>query len=189
MEAAVTWRSFSCRACCVVVAICWPCDRGQAYCSEVCVTAGRRASILQAGRRYQAGEAGRANHAKRQQQLLIRRDQSSLGRAAPAARPVAHVTHHPPANAASEADSGGVPDATDLAVLRCVRCGRVLEDPPMGDPDDGCTHRSEPTRPDAGPASPVPGRGDSGDGGVVALQGAAQPAGGGRTGGVPSCAS
>ena len=49
------------------------CYRGHRYCGEACAAGGRRQSLLQAGAKYQKTEAGRANHALRQQRYLERR--------------------------------------------------------------------------------------------------------------------
>ena len=51
------------------------CYRGHRYCSEACAAEGRRQSVLRAGAKYQQTEAGRANHALRQQRYLERRSE------------------------------------------------------------------------------------------------------------------
>jgi hypothetical protein len=110
--------------------LCADCDRGHRYCSPACAVAARRASVLAAGRRYQASLDGRLAHAERQRRYRERRREK--------------VTHHrrgdpgaaakvraPPATSAMEAPAspgGEVPTDVVFDVRRpgacCARCGR-----------------------------------------------------------------
>jgi hypothetical protein len=58
-------RLFLCARCRVQVLICSPCDRGQIYCAGDCSQLTRRASVREAGRRYQRSRKGRFAHAER----------------------------------------------------------------------------------------------------------------------------
>ena len=53
--------------------ICSRCDRGQHYCGPACARAARSASVRAAGKRYQAGLAGRHTHAARQRRYRARK--------------------------------------------------------------------------------------------------------------------
>lgn len=59
-----TGRLFVCARCRVQVFICRRCDRGQRYCQD-CAQEARRASVREAGRRYQHSRHGRFAHAAR----------------------------------------------------------------------------------------------------------------------------
>jgi hypothetical protein len=58
-------RFYLCASCRAQVLICSRCDRGHIYCSSSCSGTARQASVRAAGQRYQAGRAGRFNHAER----------------------------------------------------------------------------------------------------------------------------
>ncbi len=81
-------RMFLCARCAAVVVLCTGCDRGNVYCGRVCAQMRRRASLVAAGRRYQASRAGRLAHAARARRYRARRKK---------------VTHH--------GSAGAVPDA------------------------------------------------------------------------------
>lgn len=66
------YRVFFCRNCKRQVNICSYCDRGNVYCSRRCVLEGRRSSMREAGRRYQATFRGRFHHANRQRAYRTR---------------------------------------------------------------------------------------------------------------------
>jgi hypothetical protein len=71
----VSARVFVCARCQAEVLVCSVCDRGRRYCGRECSAQARRASLREAGRRYQSGRAGRFAHARRawryrQRQLL-----------------------------------------------------------------------------------------------------------------------
>ena len=66
-------RLFACALCNKVVRICRCCDRGQHYCSKACFHKARRASVREAGRRYQETKAGRRGNARRQRDFYRRR--------------------------------------------------------------------------------------------------------------------
>ena len=59
-----TGRLFLCACCREQVLICRRCDRGQRYC-RTCAKEARRASVREAGRRYQQSRQGRFAHAAR----------------------------------------------------------------------------------------------------------------------------
>lgn len=59
-----TGRLFLCACCRQQVLICRRCDRGQRYCRS-CAAEARRASVREAGRRYQKSRQGRFAHAAR----------------------------------------------------------------------------------------------------------------------------
>ena len=64
--------------CKALFAVCASCDRGQRYCSESCRSSQRRRQIRAAGRRYQAGDAGREAHRRRQEAYRGRALQPSV---------------------------------------------------------------------------------------------------------------
>lgn len=76
-------RLFQCLGCQRQVIICRQCDRGQSYCAQGCAQRARRASLRQAGRRYQQSFQGRLNHALRQRRYREKQSQEK-----------AIVTHH-----------------------------------------------------------------------------------------------
>ena len=91
--------------CNAVFAICRCCDRGQRYCSAVCRQRVRRAQVAAAGQRYQASEAGRQAHCRRQLRYRQRSVQPS-------------VTHQ---------GTRSIPWPRDFAgqsLYRCAVCGR-----------------------------------------------------------------
>jgi len=61
----VSARVFVCARCHAEVVVCSGCDRGRRYCGRECSAQARRASMREAGRRYQSGRAGRFAHARR----------------------------------------------------------------------------------------------------------------------------
>jgi hypothetical protein len=61
--------------CGVLVEICSSCDRGNRYCFDGCAAVARAESRRRSSARYQATEAGRLNHAARQQTYLERREE------------------------------------------------------------------------------------------------------------------
>lgn len=69
-----TGRFFLCARCRAQVLICSGCDRGQIYCTQACSAAARRASLREAGRRYQASRRGRITHAARARRYRERRN-------------------------------------------------------------------------------------------------------------------
>jgi hypothetical protein len=124
-------------SCGQVFFLCLRCDRGHRYCGPTCSRAARRASLLAAGRRYQASREGRRGHAERQRRYRERRREkvthhrrgreasSAMVRASPAASateaplqsgveaPI-HVTHHVR------------PEARQVCCARCGRVGRYV---------------------------------------------------------------
>jgi hypothetical protein len=65
-------RFFLCGRCRKQVLICSDCDRGQIYCTDGCAQRARREAQRAAGRRYQASERGRLNHAARARRYRAR---------------------------------------------------------------------------------------------------------------------
>ena len=91
--------------CNTVFALCRSCDRGQRYCSDPCRRRMRRRQLLAAGRRYQASEAGKEAHRRRQ--CAYRRSHSGSG-----------VTHQGP-------ESITIPQPANTACLaKCALCGQ-----------------------------------------------------------------
>jgi hypothetical protein len=88
---ATDWRLYDCRWCDAAVAACRKCDHGSPYCSRDCSRLGRKASVREAGRRYQQTPNGRENHNERCRTSRIR--QPALYSGAPSAT----VTSTPPA--------------------------------------------------------------------------------------------
>jgi hypothetical protein len=71
------------RRCCepncgAMFAVCASCDRGQRYCSEPCRSTQRRRQVRAAGRRYQASEAGKRAHCRRQQAYREHHDEAPV---------------------------------------------------------------------------------------------------------------
>jgi hypothetical protein len=71
--AAAEARVFTCARCAVGVRICRHCDRGNIYCPR-CAPVARRERVKRAGAQYQQRAPGRANHKRRQQEYLARRE-------------------------------------------------------------------------------------------------------------------
>ena len=59
-------RQYLCARCRKQVTICTHCDRGQIYCKGSCAKEARAESLRAAGRRYQASQRGKQQHAARQ---------------------------------------------------------------------------------------------------------------------------
>jgi hypothetical protein len=77
-DAAESLRFIICRLCGQVFFLCRWCDDGNVYCGDTCSEVGRSESQRAAGRRYQQTEAGRSNHAARQQRYLDRREAAKM---------------------------------------------------------------------------------------------------------------
>lgn len=69
-------RRFNCARCHIQVFICRRCDRGNIYC-PTCAVLARKESLGRAGSKYQSTVKGKANHAARQQEYLIRKEQKA----------------------------------------------------------------------------------------------------------------
>jgi len=109
-------RLYFCARCRAQVMICRRCDRGQIHCSSHCANEARRASVREAGQRYQQGRPGRFCHAQRQRAYRIRRAASPTPPPAPVPSADDKVTHQGSVN----------PDARDEVVLARDRsCQRV----------------------------------------------------------------
>jgi hypothetical protein len=65
------------------------------YCSDDCADAARRDSLLAAGRIYQRTEAGRANHAARQQDYLDKREAAKMTHQSAENLPLASIMCRP----------------------------------------------------------------------------------------------
>ena len=65
-------------SCCRIFAVCANCDRGQRYCSEPCRSRRRRNQVRAAGKRYQASEAGKSAHCRRQKAYRERRNEAPV---------------------------------------------------------------------------------------------------------------
>ena len=65
-------------ACNALFTVCAHCDRGQRYCSGACRKRMRRQQLVAAGRRYQASDAGKQAHRRRQQAYRCRRNPASV---------------------------------------------------------------------------------------------------------------
>jgi len=111
MEA--TGRLFLCACCREQVLICRRCDRGQRYC-RTCAKDVRRASMREAGRRYQQSRQGRFAHAARARRHRARNKK---------------VTHQ------------GSPDLANDAVLRQDSTDAALAIVALGAPAGTCMSR------------------------------------------------
>lgn len=69
-----TGRLYVCARCRAQVIVCRRCDSGQIYCGRDCAQASRRASLREAGRRYQRSRRGRMAHAARMRRYRQRRE-------------------------------------------------------------------------------------------------------------------
>lgn len=93
--------------CNAIFALCRSCDRGQRYCSDPCRKRMRRRQLLAAGHRYQASEAGKQTHRRRQ--CAYRGRQSAAG-----------VTHQGPVSIIKSPPTHGACSLTNCAV-----CGQT----------------------------------------------------------------
>ncbi len=65
-------RLFLCHCCRIQVVVCSRCDRGQIYCAGDCAEMARKASLREAGQRYQKSRRGRFKHAERTRRYRLR---------------------------------------------------------------------------------------------------------------------
>ena len=93
-------------SCGAMFAVCASCDRGQRYCSVQCRIRQRRTQVRAAGKRYQASDAGKRAHCRRQQAYRERCAEAS-------------VTHQPMASITSST----TPKRHSLA--QCAICGQL----------------------------------------------------------------
>ena len=116
-----TGRFFLCARCRAQVLICSGCDRGQIYCTQACSVAARRASLREAGRRYQGSRRGRITHAARARRYRARRNKVTHQGSPPVA-PDALL----PADSALSAPPPQAPASTLVQSPRygCHVCGR-----------------------------------------------------------------
>jgi hypothetical protein len=122
----VTGRLFVCARCRVQVLICSACDHGQIYCAGDCSQISRRASVCEAGRRYQRTRKGRFAHAERSRRYRQRQQnvthQGSLTRSADDLLPVDSVV-----TIAAAQVSATSPSASPLQCQFCgVRCSAFI---------------------------------------------------------------
>ena len=82
----ITGRLFLCHGCRTQVVVCRRCDRGQIYCARGCAQAARRASVQEAGHRYQKSRRGRLKHAERSRRYRLRRQNVTHQGSMPAAQ-------------------------------------------------------------------------------------------------------
>ena len=112
MEA--TGRLFLCHRCRTQVVVCSRCDRGQIYCAAGCAQAARRASVQEAGHRYQKSRRGRIKHAARSRCYRLRQQN------------VTHQGSMPPAQGdllAADSAVGREPATVgSTATVRTARC-------------------------------------------------------------------
>jgi hypothetical protein len=122
-----TGRMYLCGLCRVQVVLCSSCDRGNVYCGRTCSQARRRASVREAGRRFQDSRAGRFAHAERARRYRIRRknvthhgcDVGGGGDVVPSVT----TTPLPEKNDDAQPGKDGARDAK-LARMNCPRCTR-----------------------------------------------------------------
>jgi hypothetical protein len=115
-------------ACGQVFFLCLRCDRGHRYCGRACAAEARRASVLAAGRRYQASLDGRLAHADRQRRYRERR-RAKVTYHRRADVPPSTKVRAPPTTSATEAPlSPGVEVSTHVLsrarAACCASCGR-----------------------------------------------------------------
>jgi len=112
-------RLFQCLGCQRQVIICRQCDRGQSYCAQGCAQQARRASLRQAGRRYQQSFQGRLNHALRQRRYRQKQNQAKE-----------IVTHHtskqPQVISCYSPGQNSSEKAVTATVKHCHFCGEVV---------------------------------------------------------------
>jgi hypothetical protein len=127
-----SFREQRCRACLVVFYVCPCCDRGQAYCGEVCKEVGRDAQVRDAKRKYLADADVREGERQRLRDYRARvRDQGSQ-KVAPSARVAIDATP-PPMDGGSDRAEGNHDAEMDGPVgglrpageeVRCAFCDR-----------------------------------------------------------------
>jgi hypothetical protein len=116
--------------------LCRRCDRGDRYCSRVCAHRARHATLRAAGRRYQQGRHGRAQHAARQARYRGRqaaREQVTQ-QTSHAARPcgmvtvpaVLTVTRTVEQEESADAEASDPRQPVSLCCARCGRPGRLV---------------------------------------------------------------
>ena len=112
-----TYRLFNCARCREQVCICQGCDRGNIYCPP-CAPVARKESRQGYSNAYQKTDAGRANHAARQQAYLDRkeRDQVALKRCSTCTES-AKMTQHGSAVADEASSLGAQPEVLSTSVL------------------------------------------------------------------------
>jgi hypothetical protein len=118
-------------ACGQVFFLCAGCDRGQRYCCRTCAADARRATLLAAGRRYQASHDGRRAHADRQRRYRERRGEkvthhrrADPGAAAKVRAPPATSAMEAPASTGVEVPTNVVHHVREHRGACCAACGR-----------------------------------------------------------------
>jgi hypothetical protein len=106
--------------------LCRVCDRGDRYCSRAYAQRARRATLHDAGRRYQHRWRGRLHHAARQARYRARHE-TVTHQTSPSVTP-SGIVLVPPASPSSggqeDTDDAEVDRAIPPAGPRCTRCGR-----------------------------------------------------------------
>ena len=119
--------------------LCRHCDRGDRYCSPACAQRARRATLRDAGRRYQHSRPGRFGHAARQAQYRARRSlraETVTHQTSQRASPHGIVPTSPPSATPIPSDDEEearyaetdprVPLVTPVRCARCRRRGRFV---------------------------------------------------------------
>jgi len=145
----------TCRWCQRTFTICRCCDRGHAYCSDVCARAGRRASCRAANRRHRQSEEGRLDQRDRQRAFRarnkVRRQAGVTDHSSPPT--LAEHTLRPPGETARrcapDCSAGEEHDEPDNITPERDDGGGAVADDSAVDTDTGArTERSKhPTRP------------------------------------------
>lgn len=118
-----TGRLYVCAHCRAQVFICRRCDRGQRYC-RACAQEARRASVREAGRRYQRSRQGRFAHAARTRRW--RALQKNVTHQGSLASPVNAVLQPDPTTGAAVAVQADDRATAAAATPCCHGCGRPL---------------------------------------------------------------
>jgi hypothetical protein len=115
------FRQRLCGFCRALFSICRYCDRGQAYCTQMCRVQGYRRARRAARERHQRSEEGRLDHCDRQRAYRARRRAGVTDKGSADCASVGTVTC-----AAGRTRPQEVSDANKqrCAVSRCIRCGR-----------------------------------------------------------------
>jgi hypothetical protein len=106
--------------------LCRVCDRGDRYCSRACASRARRATLHDAGRRYQHSWRGRLRHAARQARYRARHENVTHQSSQPPLR--SGIVAVPPAiptpGGKEDAHEAEVDRPCSAAEPRCARCSR-----------------------------------------------------------------
>lgn len=128
-------RFFRCMICSTLVAVCRGCDRGQRYCGPACQQPERAKQLRAAGRRYQAREHGRQQHAARQRAYQARKRMQAVAGSRPQPDSLApsHIALTAPPRTSSRVATQLLPPVARRRpsgppraawVRRCCSCGQ-----------------------------------------------------------------